>query len=75
MLGLGEREGGGKGVKPNLNIVRIVNTIDIYGPSLTRTLTYFKLNFPQSQILKLKRIFHIMCVCVCVYNVCVCVIK
>ena len=29
LLGLGE------GVKPNPNIVRIVNTIDIYGPSVT----------------------------------------
>ena len=33
MLGLGE-EWEGEGVKPNAHIVRIVNTIDIYGPSL-----------------------------------------
>ena len=32
LLGLGE--GRGEGVKPNPNIVRIVNTIYIYGPSL-----------------------------------------
>ena len=32
MLGLGE---GGGGVTPNSNIVRIVNTFDIYGPPLS----------------------------------------
>ena len=32
MLGLLER---GEGVKPNPNIGNIVNTIDIYGPSLS----------------------------------------
>ena len=34
MLGLGGGGGGGEGVEPNPNIVRIVNTIDIYGPFL-----------------------------------------
>ena len=54
MLGL-EVGGGGEGVKPNPNIVRIVNTTDIYGPSL--------------RSLALERFFGVgglFCLCECV---------